>query len=68
MKIRLNVYPGLLGPVLVFTLGRHGLRGEEEGPEGTSVAAGGGRAEALGTLGVSTWAGAEKGVSRPEEI
>lgn len=43
MKIRLNVYPGLLGLVLVFTLGRHGLRGEEEGPEGTSVAAGGGR-------------------------
>lgn len=43
MKIRLNVYPGLLGPVLVFALGRHGLRGEEEGPEGASVAAGGGR-------------------------
>lgn len=43
MEIRLNVYPGLLGPVLVFTLGRHGLRGEEEGPEGASVAAGGGR-------------------------
>jgi hypothetical protein len=40
MKIRLNVYPGLLGQAPVFTLCRQELRGEEEVPEGASVTAG----------------------------
>lgn len=42
MKIRLNIYPGLLGQASVFTLGRQELRGEEEALEGASVAAGAG--------------------------